>query len=158
MVVNFLIMMAIYMLCRWFFYYVNRSSFQDVTFGELMTMSLGGLRFDLSALCYLNALCALLQFLPIKARHTVKYQRVVKILFLVINAIGIAVNVADVVYYEFGGRRTTFTIFSEFGGEGNLGKVFLDRLELTKEEFDVRLLAEEVRDSAGPLDQFENLI
>ena len=128
MVVNFLIMMAIYMLCRWFFYYVNRSSFQDVTFGELMTMSLGGLRFDLSALCYLNALCALLQFLPIKARHTVKYQRVVKILFLVINAIGIAVNVADVVYYEFGGRRTTFTIFSEFGGEGNLGKVFLDSM------------------------------
>ncbi|MBR6249355.1 MAG: LTA synthase family protein [Muribaculaceae bacterium] len=128
MAVNFLIMMAIYMLCRWFFYYVNRSSFQDVTFGELMTMSLGGLRFDLSALCYLNALCALLQFLPIKARHTVKYQRVVKILFLVINAIGIAVNVADVVYYEFGGRRTTFTIFSEFGGEGNLGKVFLDSM------------------------------
>lgn len=126
MVVNFLIMMAIYMLSRWFFYFMNRGTFQDVTFGEMMTMSWGGMRFDLSALCYLNALCIIMQFVPLKIRHTVKYQRIVKILFLIINAIGIAVNVADIAYFEFGGRRTTFTIFSEFGGESNLGKIFLD--------------------------------
>lgn len=128
MAVNFLILMAVYMLSRWFFYYMNINSFQDVTFSDMMTMSVGGLRFDISALCYLNILCIILQFIPIKKRHTVKYQRFVKILFIIINVLGIAVNVADIVYFEFGGRRTTSTIFSEFGGESNLGTIFLNSI------------------------------
>lgn len=107
MLVNFLVMMAIYMLSRWFFYYMNINSFKDVTLSEMMSISWGGLRFDACALCYLNALCILLQFLPIKCRHTAVYQRVVKILFIVFNALGIAVNVADIAYFEFGGRRTS---------------------------------------------------
>ena len=94
----------------------------------MLTMSWGGLRFDISALCYLNILCVLLQFLPLKMRHTVKYQQFVKIVFLVVNIIGIIVNVADIVYFEFGGRRTTWIIFSEFGGESNLAKIFLDSI------------------------------
>lgn len=128
MAVNFLLLMAIYMLSRWVFFYMNKSSFSDVTFHDMMTICLGGLRFDISALCYLNMLCIMMQFLPIKIRDTVWYQRIVKILFIVINAIGIAANSADIVYFEFGGRRTTFTIFSEFGGESNLDTIFLNSI------------------------------
>lgn len=128
MAVNFVILMVIYMLSRWFFYYMNINSFQDVTFSDMMAISWGGLRFDLSALCYLNALCIVMQFLPIKQRYNVGYQRVVKILFLVVNTLGLVVNAADIVYFEFGGRRTTATIFSEFGGEENLGKIFLNSI------------------------------
>ena len=128
MVVNFLLLIVVYMLSRWVFFYMNKSSFPDVTFEDMMTICLGGLRFDISALCYLNMLCITLQFLPIKVRDTVWYQRIVKTLFIVINALGIAVNAADIVYFEFGGRRTTFTIFSEFGGESNLGTIFLNSI------------------------------
>ena len=128
MVVNFLLLMVVYMLSRWVFFYMNKSSFPDVTFEDMMTICLGGLRFDISALCYLNMLCITLQFLPIKVRDTVWYQRIVKTLFIVINALGIAVNAADIVYFELGGRRTTFTIFSEFGGESNLGTIFLNSI------------------------------
>ena len=128
MAVNFLLLMAIYMLSRWVFFYMNKSSFPDVIFHDMMTICLGGLRFDISALCYLNMLCIMMQFLPIKIRDTVWYQRIVKILFIVINAIGIAANSADIVYFEFGGRRTTFTIFSEFGGESNLDTIFLNSI------------------------------
>ena len=125
MAVNMLVMLVIYMLMRWMFYWMNIDSFQDVTFKDMMTISWGGMRFDLSALCYLNAICILLQFLPIKNRHTVKYQKAVKIIFLIINILGVVVNAADIVYFEFGGRRTTSTIFSEFGGESNLFTIFL---------------------------------
>lgn len=99
MVVNFLLLMVVYMLSRWVFFYMNKSSFPDVTFEDMMTICLGGLRFDISALCYLNMLCITLQFLPIKVRDTVWYQRIVKTLFIVINALGIAVNAADIVYF-----------------------------------------------------------
>ena len=128
MAVNFVLMMAIYMIMRWLFYYMNVQHFQDVTMSDMLTMSWGGLRFDLSALCYLNVLCIAMQFIPLKARHTIKYQKIVKIIFLVVNILGIVVNAADIVYFEFGGRRTTWNIFSEFGGESNLGKIFLDSI------------------------------
>lgn len=128
MVINMLVLMAVYMLSRWVFYYMNIGSFPDVKFADMMRMSWGGLRFDLSALCYLNLLCIVLQFLPVKCRDTVAYQRAVKIIFLVVNILGIVVNCADIVYFEFGGRRTTATIFSEFGGESNLGKIFLNSI------------------------------
>ena len=128
MAINFVILMIVYMIMRWLFYYMNIRYFQDVTHSDLFTMMVGGLRFDVSALCYLNLLCIVLQFLPLKMRHTVKYQRFVKIVFLIVNIMGIVVNMADIVYFEFGGRRTTWTIFSEFGGESNLGKIFLNSL------------------------------
>lgn len=126
MAINLAMMMVIYMLMRWFFYYMNKGSFQDVTTADLLLMSWGGLRFDLSALCYLNALCILLQFLPLKCRHTPAYQRVVKYIFVAVNTIGIAVNAADIAYFEFGGRRSTATIFAEYGGESNLGTILLN--------------------------------
>lgn len=128
MTVNFAILLVVYMITRWFFYYMNAQHFQGVTYADVATLSWGGLRFDISALCYLNFLCVILQFLPIKIRNTVKYQHIVKIIFLIINILGIAINAADIVYYEFGGRRTTWTIFSEFGGESNLGKIFLNSI------------------------------
>ena len=65
MVINMLVLMAVYMLSRWVFYYMNIGSFPDVKFADMMRMSWGGLRFDLSALCYLNLLCIVLQFLPV---------------------------------------------------------------------------------------------
>lgn len=128
MAVNFMILIVIYMVMRWLFYYMNIQYFPDVTLGEMIKMSLGGLRFDISALCYINLLCVVLQFIPLKCRHTVKFQRIVKIVFLALNILGIIVNAADIVYFEFGGRRTTWTIFSEFGGESNLGKIFLNSI------------------------------
>ncbi|MCQ2289445.1 MAG: LTA synthase family protein [Muribaculaceae bacterium] len=128
MSVNVMLMMVIYMIMRWVFYYMNIQYFHDVTFSDMMLMSWGGLRFDFSALCYLNALCVVMQFVPLKCRDTIRYQRVVKIIFLVVNILGIIVNAADIVYYEFGGRRTTWSIFSEFGGESNLLQIFFNSI------------------------------
>lgn len=128
MTVNFLMLMAVYMLSRWFFFYANIHLFQDVTLSDLLTISWGGLRFDISALLFLNLLCILLQFIPFKWRDTVRYQKIVKYIFIFINSLGIVVNMADVVYFEFGGRRTTSIIFSEFGSESNLGTILLNSL------------------------------
>ena len=125
MAVNFAFAMLLYMAERWFFFWMNHLTFQDVTFSDMMTICGGGIRFDVSALCYLNILCIAMQAIPAKFRDTVGYQRAVKIIYLIINTIGIFINVADVVYFDFGGRRTTATFFSEFGNENNLGKILL---------------------------------
>ena len=128
MAVNFVIAMLLYMAERWFFFWMNHATFQDVTFSDMLTICGGGVRFDVSALCYLNILCIALQTVPGKWRDRVVYQRIVKYIFLVINTIGIFMNVADVVYFDFGGRRTTATFFSEFGNENNIGKILLQSI------------------------------
>lgn len=128
MAVNFAIAMLLYMAERWFFFWMNHATFQDVTFSDMLTICGGGVRFDVSALCYLNILCIALQTVPGKWRDRVVYQRIVKYIFLVINTIGIFMNVADVVYFDFGGRRTTATFFSEFGNENNIGKILLQSI------------------------------
>ena len=120
MTVNMILILTVYMFSRWFFYLENLSHFQQTGFFDMLGISLGGLRFDFSAICYLNIALVVAQFLPFKFRYSVNYQKVIKIIFLVINSIGIFVNVADTVYYEFGGRRTTAVFFSEFANEGNL--------------------------------------
>lgn len=125
MTANFALAMVLYTAARWFFFWINHQSFQDVTMDDMLTMSIGGLRFDTSALCYINILCVLMQTLPFKFRDTVLYQKIVKGIFLSLNTLGILVNAADVVYYSFGGRRTTASFFDEFGGESNLGTILM---------------------------------
>ncbi|MCQ2253003.1 MAG: LTA synthase family protein [Bacteroidales bacterium] len=126
MVVNFFTVMVLYSVTRWFFYLMNLQGFQDVDTQEMFMMSLGGLRFDLSALCYINILFVVMQTIPFRFRDTVLYQRIVKWMFLILNSIGQLVNTADVVYFSFGGRRTTASFFSEFANEDNLGKILAE--------------------------------
>ena len=87
----------------------------------------GSLRFDTAAICYTNALYALLLLLPLSARakNSRAYGLVAKTYFVAVNALMLAINLADTVYSRYTGRRTTWTFFSEFGNEANLGTIFL---------------------------------
>lgn len=80
----------------------------------------GGLLFDTSAIIYTNALYILLMLLPFKQSD---YQRCCKWLYLIINGVALAINLADSVYFQYTMRRTTTTVFSEFSNEGNLGSI-----------------------------------
>ena len=53
---NLLLIMAIYTLSRLFFYWVNIDLYPNVSFAHLIEMLAGGVRFDMTALLYLNSL------------------------------------------------------------------------------------------------------
>jgi phosphoglycerol transferase MdoB-like AlkP superfamily enzyme len=84
----------------------------------------GGLRFDLSAVLYSNSLFIFLMILPLPFRFDPLYKRVLKYVFLVVNGIALAANVADFIYYKFTLRRTTVSVFGQFQHEQNLGRLF----------------------------------
>lgn len=125
---NFLLVMAVFSLCRIFFFCVNHSYFQDMTFGHFMNLMKGGLKFDLSALLYTNCIYLAMQLLPFQFRYNKIYQTIAKWLFLVTNGIVIFVNCADIAFFRFTNRRTTSTIFSEFENEGNITKIIFESL------------------------------
>jgi phosphoglycerol transferase MdoB-like AlkP superfamily enzyme len=115
--------MLLFTLCRIGFYLFNTNYFPGLTAVEFIRIFYGGLRFDLTAVLYINALNILLSVIPSDFRFNRINQTVLKFLFFILNGLALAANVADFIYYKFTLRRTTADIFDEFDegpGAGNL--------------------------------------
>ena len=123
---NILLVMALYTLSRLVFVWVNHNLYQDITAAHLWEMLLGGVRFDLTALLYLNSLYLILMLLPLPPfiRNKRGYQTAANYCYWIPNIVGLLVNCIDMVYIRFTDRRTTCTFFSEFENEGNLLSIF----------------------------------
>ena len=118
-----LLLLITYTLCRIGFYALNADLFHEMNPGKFAQILLGGIKFDISALCYLNSLYVLLQIIPFTFRYRDSYQRFCKWLFMVTNAIGISLNFVDFAYYRFTLKRTTASVFSQFAHEQNKMKL-----------------------------------
>lgn len=114
------LVMLLFMVCRVAFYTYNADFFPEMTFGRFARIAAGGLRFDLTAVLYLNMLFVLLVIVPFRFRFNPVYQRSLKYLFLVTNSLGLLANIADTVYYRFTLRRTTLSVLQQFENESNL--------------------------------------
>lgn len=108
-----LLVVIIYQLCRVAFLLLNFKTFNQPFFSSF----LGGLRFDLSAIAYINLLFALLHCVPGKFKYQNSYQKILKILFYIVNLIFILTNFVDFEYYKFTGRRSTFGLMTAQGME-----------------------------------------
>ena len=124
MVANLMLAYLAYMVCRLAFVAENWSMFGgNLSWGAVPDILRGALLFDTSAILYTNALYALMMLFPLHLKERQGWQKAAKWVFLVVNALMVAVNIADCVYFQYTGRRTTSTVFSEFGNEGNLGSI-----------------------------------
>lgn len=119
------LILILYTVCRFIFLIFNLDSFNNLDSSEIFLIFLGGFKFDLSALLYLNSAYIFSQILPFTFVYRPKYRRVTNLLFIITNSIGLAANLADVAYYPFTLKRTTFTVFAQFAHEENMIKLFL---------------------------------
>lgn len=124
---NLLLVMALYTLCRLFFVWVNRDLYPDLSSAHLMEMLAGGLRFDLTAVLYLNSVYLVLMLLPLPTawRNRPAYQKTALWFYWIPNILGLLANAADTVYVRFSDRRTTMAFFTEFENDDNLTGIFL---------------------------------
>jgi len=112
---NLLLAYLVYQVARAEYFFEN-THYLNYTFEVFR----GGLLFDTSAIIYTHALYIILILLPIRQHG---YQQFCKWLYLIINGVALAINLADSVYFQYTMRRTTTTVFSEFSNEGNLGSI-----------------------------------
>ena len=84
----------------------------------------GGLVFDTSAILYTNVLWVLMMLFPWYRKENHTYHRVCKWVYIVVNGLALAMNLADAAYFPYTMRRTTTTVFGEFSNEANLGRIF----------------------------------
>ncbi len=125
---NLTLVMLLYTFSRLFFYFVNRDFFSDISGTHLWELLSGGMRFDLTAILYLNSLYLILMLVPLRLRSNPKYITAAKWCYWIPNITGIVVNCADIVYFRFTDRRTTCRIFTEFQNDDNLMSIFLQSM------------------------------
>lgn len=118
---NLLLAYVIYMVCRGIFflenYHLYKESWQQLSFGDIIK---GGLLFDTSAILYTNALYALMMLLPLHLKERNSWQSCARGLFILVNSIAVIMNLADAVYFQYTGRRSTTSVFREFSNENNI--------------------------------------
>lgn len=113
-----------YWLCRLIFWAENYSAFPHFWSGNsLRDIFTGAWMFDTSAILYTNVLYAFLMLLPLHLKERRWWQAITRWLFFLVNSLAVIMNLADAVYFQYTGRRTTTTVFQEFSNEGNLGSI-----------------------------------
>lgn len=123
---NLLVVFLLFSLTRLLFVACNTSLYADhMSVGYLLELMMAGLRFDCTAIIYLNAIFIIAFLLPFHKKECRGFYRVVRWAFVVVNFVGLAANLCDCAYFPFTGRRTTWNVLQEFSNEGNFLTIIL---------------------------------
>lgn len=115
---NLLLVFLVYQIAR-LEYCLENATYLTYTFDVFK----GGLLFDASAILYTNVLYIVMLLFPLHWKENKTYQQLCKWLFMIVNGIAFAINLADSVYFQFTMRRTTTSVVQEFSHEGNLAGI-----------------------------------
>lgn len=125
-VLNMAVAYLVWMLSRVAFFAENWSTFAPyMSWSLFKSMLHGALVFDTSALLYVNSLYLVLMLLPLHLKERAGFHKGLKWLFVVTNALAVAMNLMDAVYFQYTGRRSTVSVFTEFANEGNIASIIL---------------------------------
>jgi phosphoglycerol transferase MdoB-like AlkP superfamily enzyme len=107
---RFILILALYSICRLLFYLFNVDYFSGA--GNVFLSFISGLRFDITAVIIGNLPFIVLHFNPFSFFYAKWYQVVLKILFVVINSVCLLANIIDIVLFRFTGKRATADVFN----------------------------------------------
>jgi len=108
---HLLLILLIYFFCRIIFFIFNYRYFAGIDFFNFIKILLAGIRYDLAAVCMLNLPFVFFRTIPFNFRFNKYYQKIIMILFFIVNGIAILFNCIDIAYFDFTLKRTTADIF-----------------------------------------------
>lgn len=109
---RFALLLGAYVLLRLGFYVANRAVFQEASTAQVLLAFWHGFRFDIAGLLLLNIPFLLLSVVPNYGRG---WQKLVRGVYLTLNATGYMLNLVDTQYFKFIGRRTSDELFTITG-------------------------------------------
>lgn len=118
-----LVMMAAYTLLRLCFYWLNSDLTGNVSGSRLLHICLYGMRFDLSALLWLNIPFILMRFLPVPFAMNRRWLKAGNIVFGIVNSFGLLATITDLALFRYTGARMRFDALAGWLGEGNIAGI-----------------------------------
>ncbi|MBR6250476.1 MAG: LTA synthase family protein [Bacteroidales bacterium] len=128
---NLAIVYILFTLCRLVFLLNNWGMYADtMTLGHALYLFSVGIMFDTTAILYTNLLVVVLMLLPLHWKECTAFHKFTRWIYVIFNGIAIIANLSDAVYFPFTGKRTTTSVFAEFGNEGagNMTKIFSEQI------------------------------
>src|SRR5438105_941691 len=112
------LVVGVYCLLRVLFFVCNHRLFADTSFLQILRAFVYGLRFDFSALILINFPFILLSLFPRGIEPKALYERMVQAVFLIVNIPFLLINIIDLEFFQFTGRRLTFQLLGLGGDAG----------------------------------------
>jgi phosphoglycerol transferase MdoB-like AlkP superfamily enzyme len=97
---------AIYTTCRILFFIFHFSTFAAHSFPQIFSTFIHGLRVDTTAIVYVFSPVILLHLFPSNIRNSNLYQIVTKVFFMISSFVSLLLNLTDVGYFSFSGKRS----------------------------------------------------
>lgn len=94
-------------LCRAVFYICNHALIGPLPPAEWGSLAAGALQFDTVSILYANAAYILLALVPLHLREKPWWQGVMFWYYTVVNALAVALNMADAIYFRYTQKRFT---------------------------------------------------
>ncbi len=126
---NLLWVFLAYTLCRLAFLLVNLSSYPDLSLSHLVHLFGAGIIFDTSAILYTNSVILLMFLFPLHFKERRGFYVVARWIYTIVNTLCICTNLIDCVYFQFTGKRSTFSVLNEFSheGTGSMAKILAEQ-------------------------------
>jgi hypothetical protein len=130
LLLQLLLLFALYFLSRCIFTLINRSHFEGLNIADFLKLCVYALRFDLSALLAVNALYILLLFLPVPVWKMPFWERLTGIVFVLTNTLALLFELSDWAYFPYNFKRATADVLNMIGRKGDfwllLPRFFVD--------------------------------
>lgn len=104
------LLFLLYSASRALFLVFNFESYNQVPLDGIVGAFAVGMRFDIAAICRINAPIIFLSVLPGPFFQAPWYQKFLKIVFLITNIPFLIINVVDYEYFKFTGQRSTLNL------------------------------------------------
>lgn len=118
-----LLVMVLFQLARILFIGFNQPLFENVSWLDYPMHMIAGIKFDLAALCMLNAPFIILSLLPFPFCEKRPYQWFLMIIFALTNTMALLPNFVDIFYYPYTLKRLTASFFDYLGTQANMSSL-----------------------------------
>ena len=106
------LILILFSVIRLIFYVVYQDQMSVASWSSLVYIFVHAFRFDLAALTYINSFLIISYLLPIPIRFNKIYRRFQAFIFILFNLFALAIEIADIQYFEFASRRSIISDFS----------------------------------------------
>ena len=124
--IKIIAILILYQFSRLFFFFYNLEYFSNIYLIDYLRIIKGSIRFDISAILYVNSFAILLSLIPSNLIIKRWYKDIIYYLFIYCNLLGIIVNIIDVFYYPFSKSRLTISFLNEFSNEKSVFRILVE--------------------------------
>ncbi len=118
--IRLLFVLLLFSVCRIVFLLFNIDVFRTENFQNIAWAFVAGIRFDITAILYLNIALILLYLEPFDSVRTKPGRIIAGFLFIIPNSLAVLANLADTGWFSFTLKRTTADWFNTTGLGGDL--------------------------------------